>query len=92
MVSRRSRRARQAPVHFSDSSEGGASADEDANVEVPKASTSKVRGKQKAVVKSSGVRITKKGKLGLILEMPLDVLYEVNPSSHPSHHEKRLSL
>ena len=65
--------------HWSDSSGEDISADEDANVQAPKASTSEARGKQKAVVKPSGVRITKRGKLGLISEMPLDVLYEIDP-------------
>ena len=77
MVSRRRTRAKQNTPHWSDSSEGGASTDEDEDAQAPKASTSKAKGKRKVVVKSSGVRITKRGKLGLISEMPLDVLYEV---------------
>jgi hypothetical protein len=84
MVGRRRTRAKQKTFHWSDSSE--ISTDEDADVQVPRASTSKTRGKQKAVAKSSGVRITKKGKLGMIAEMPLDVLYEVGLSS-PFRHE-----
>lgn len=81
MVGRRRTRAKQKAFHLSDSSELDASTDEDADVGVPQASTRKARGKQKAVAKSSGVRITKKGKLGMIAEMPLDVLYEVSSSS-----------
>jgi len=87
MAGRRSVRVKQKARHGSDSSEIGVGTDEDANVQVPKASTSKVRGKQRAVVKTSGVRTTKKRKLGLISEMPLDVLYEVGPSSLIFHHE-----
>jgi hypothetical protein len=79
MVGRRRTRAKQKTFLWSDSSEIDLSADEDANTQAPKASTSKARGKQKAVAKSSAVRITKKGKLGMITEMPLDVMYEVNP-------------
>jgi len=90
MTSRRRTRAQQNAPHSSDSSEGDTSSDEDANVQAPKAPTTKARGKQKAVVKSSGVRIKKRGKLGLISEMPLDVLYEVDPS--PPFHNERLSL
>ena len=79
MVGRRRARARRKTPHWSDSSEVEVSTDEDADAQMPKASTSKARGKQKAVVKPPAVRITKKGKLGLITEMPLDVLYEVSP-------------
>ena len=80
MVSHRRTRAKQKAPSLSDPSEEEVSTDEDANVQAPKGSMSKARGKQKAAVKSSGVRLKKKGKLGLILEMPLDVLYEVNHS------------
>lgn len=83
MVRRRRARTKQKNFHWSDSSEVEISTDEDADVQVPKASTSKARGKQKAAVKPSSVRITKKGKLGLITEVPLDVLYEVGLSSPP---------
>lgn len=83
MAGRRRTRAKQKSFHWSDSSEPDISTDEDANVQVPEASTSRARGKQKAVAKPSGVRITKKGKLGMIAEMPLDVLYEVSHSSPP---------
>lgn len=85
MVGRRRTRARKKVFRWSDSSEADTSTDEDMDIQVPKASTSKVRGKQKVVAKSSSVRITKKGKLGLIMEMPLDVLYEVGPPSPFSH-------
>ena len=81
MVGRRRTRVKQRTFHLSDSSELDVSTDEDASVEASQASTSKARGKQKAVAKSSNVRITKKGKLGMIAEMPLDVLYEVSSSS-----------
>ena len=58
------------------------SADEDVEaLHCPQEFTSAGKGKQKAVAKSHHVRITKKGKLGMITEMPLDVLYEVSPSS-----------
>jgi len=91
MVGRRRTRAKKKAFHWSDSSEPDISTDEDANVQVPEASTSKARGKQKAAAKPSGVRITKKGKLGMIAEMPLDVLYEVNLSS-PPHERDFMSL
>ena len=77
MGGRRRTRVRQKTVHWG---EINVSADEDVDGQaLSKASTSKAKGKQKAVAKSSGVRISKKGKLGLITEMPLDVLYEVSP-------------
>jgi len=82
MVGRRRTRTKQKTFHLSDSSESDDSTDEDANVGVTQASTSKARGKQKAVTKPSSVRITKRGKLGMIAEMPLDVMYEVS-SSYP---------
>lgn len=88
MVSRRRTRTRRPAPQWSDSSEEG---DEDANAQVPKAPTSKVKGKQKAVVKSSAARNTKRGKLGLISEMPLDVLYEVDPSCPHFHRESDLA-
>ena len=80
MVSRRRTRTKQKTIRWSDSGESDTGTDEHANVEALQTSTSKVRGKQKAVAKPSNVRITKKGKLGMIAEMPLDVLYEVSPS------------
>lgn len=80
MVGRRRTRVKRRTFHLSDI-ELDVSSDEDANVEVPQASTSMAKGKQKAVTKSPHVRITKKGKLGMIAEMPLDVLYEVSSSS-----------
>jgi len=80
MVGRRRTRVKRRTFHLSDI-ELDVSSDEDANIEVPQASTSMAKGKQKAVTKSSNVRITKKGKLGMIAEMPLDVLYEVSSSS-----------
>jgi len=83
MVGRRRTRAKQTNFRWSDSSEIDTSSDEDANIQVPEASTTKARGKQKAIAKSSGARITKKGKLGMITEIPLDVLYEVGFSSPP---------
>jgi len=79
MVGRRRTRVKRRTFYFTDS-ELSALSDEDANVEVPQASTSKAKGKQKAGTKSSNIRITKKGKLGMIVEMPLDVLYEVSSS------------
>jgi hypothetical protein len=83
MVGRRRTRAKQKTFHLSDNSDSDVSTDGDANVKVPQASMCKARGKQKAVAKSSNIRITKRGKLGMIAEMPLDVLYEVGSSSHP---------
>jgi hypothetical protein len=80
MAGRRRARAKRKTFRLSDSSDVGFTSDEDANIPMPRASTSNARGKQKAVAKSSGVRITKRGKLGMIAEMPLDVLYEVGPS------------
>lgn len=80
MVGRRRTRVKRRTFHLSEI-ELDVSSDEDANVEVPQASTSMAKGKQKAVTKSPHVRITKKGKLGMIAEMPLDVLYEVSSSS-----------
>lgn len=80
MVGRRRSLAKKKVITWSDLE---FSSDEDANAEVPEASTSKARGKQKAGAKPSGARITKKGKLGMITEMPLDVLYEVSSSSPP---------
>ena len=78
MAGRRRARAKKKVYYWSDL---GFTSDEDENAEVPEASTSKARSEQKAVAKPFSVRITKKGKLGMITEMPLDVLYEVSPSS-----------
>ena len=79
MASRRRRaRIKRRIYHWSDLGIDSDS-DEDANAEVPEASTSEVRGKQTVATKRSSVRITKRGKLGMISEMPLDVLYEVGP-------------
>jgi hypothetical protein len=76
MVGRRHARVKRKVYRWSDIGVDSSS-DEDANVQVPEASTSGVRGKQKVATKRSSVRVTKKGKLGMIAEMPLDVLYEV---------------
>ena len=83
MVGRRRGRAKQKFFHWNDLSEMDTSTDEDANVDVPHVSSTKGKGKQKG---KSTVRITKKGKLGMISEMPLDVLYEVRSVLLISHH------